>query len=299
MHGVWLHTNTAVADWCISHHKPFMITAHGNFNPVALTISTWKKWLARRTFLGRVFEHANCYQALTEMEYRTLRNFGIREPICIIGNGIELPNLDRLPSPDEILPASLQARRTCLYLGRLHPIKGVDRLLRAWGRVRPPDEWQLVIAGKGESAFQSELENVARDSRCRNVHFIGDVVGHVKSAWFRRADLFVMTSKSEAFPMALLEAFSYGTPALITTTCGFPESGQAGAALEVESNDEAICAGLREMLAASPRRLQSMGAAGRSLVSAHYAWARICSQLESVYTWMQAKGPPPPCLRLN
>jgi poly(glycerol-phosphate) alpha-glucosyltransferase len=299
MQSVWLHTNRVVADWCIRHGKPFMMTTRGNFNPVALKISAWKKWLALHSFMTPVFKHVTCYQALNESEYRALRNYGIRQPICVIGNGIDLPDMGGLPAPDGILPKNLQGRRTCLYLGRLHPIKGIDLLLRAWGRVRPSDEWQLVIAGDGTASFRAELETVVRQSHCRNVHFVGAVAGDIKSAWFRRADLFVLPSKSEGFPMALNEAFSYGTPALITTTCGFPESAEAGIALEVESSDDGVAAGLEEILQLSPERLRCMGAAARFFVGERYAWSGICSQLEAVYAWMRAERPPPLCLRLN
>jgi glycosyltransferase involved in cell wall biosynthesis len=249
--------------------------------------------------MAPVFEHVTCYHANTEIEYRALRKFGIREPICVIGHGIDLPDLQQLPALNPILPDSVQGRKVCLYLGRLHPIKGVDRLLRAWGRVKPPDEWQLVIAGDGSSTYRRELEAVKRQSHCRNVYFAGAVGGHVKSAWFSRADLFVMSSLSEGFPMALLEAFSFGTPALITTACGFSESAKAGVALEVESSENGIVAGLDEMLRWSPERLQAAGTAARAFVGEHYGWPGICAQLESVYSWMRTNGSPPLCLRLN
>lgn len=299
LQGVWLHTNRIIAGWCIRRDKPFMITAHGNFNPVALAISAWKKRLARHSFLRPVFQHVACYQALTEIEYVTLRESGVRGPICVIGNGIDLPDVDSMRSAEEVLPKHLLARRTCLYLGRLHPIKGIDRLLRAWGRVAPGDDWQLVIAGDGEKSFRTELAAVAKAAQCRNVHFVGAVSGDVKSAWFRNAAFVVLPSHSEAFPMALLEAFSYGTPGVITAACGLPQSAGAGAAVEVESSDDGVGAGLEQMVRFSRDRLQTMGAAARAFVSEHYAWSKICGELESVYAWMQARGPKPSCLRTD
>ncbi|MDG4595659.1 MAG: glycosyltransferase [Candidatus Contendobacter sp.] len=299
MQGVWMHTNHLVAEWCIRHDRPFMITAHGNFNPVALRISAWKKSLARRTFMRRVFERVRCYQALTEIEYQTLRAYGIREPVCIIGNGITRPILARLSSPETLLPCDLLQRRTCLYLGRLFPIKGIDRLLRAWATVRPGDEWQLVIAGGGEATYRAELEYIAQRSGCLNVHFVGFVSGSLKSAWLQQAEFFVLPSHSEAFPMASLEAFSFGKPALLTAACGLPEAAKAGAALEVPSSEAGIRDGLMQLQSKSKAELNAMGSQAMALIRERYDWEVICRQLESVYDWMCGSSQIPDCLRLD
>jgi poly(glycerol-phosphate) alpha-glucosyltransferase len=131
------------------------------------------------------------------------------------------------------------------------------------------------------------------------VHFVGRVRGDIKSAWLDNASLFVLPSRSEAFPMALLEAFAHGRPALMTTTCGLPEAAAAGAAIEVDSTDDGIAAGLEQMLRLPPSALAAMGAAAQSFVGKNYNWPGICRQLESVYTWMRTQSDPPPCLRLD
>ena len=297
--GVWMHTNHLVADWCIRHDRPFMITTHGNFNRVALRISAWKKWLARMTFMRRVFERVRCYQALTDVEYRTLREHGIREPICIIGNGITRPDLTRLPPPETLLPRDLQQRRTCLYMGRLFPIKGIDRLLRAWAKVRPRDEWQLVIAGGGEASYRAKLEHIAQQCGCQNVHFVGFVSGNLKSAWLQQAELFILPSHSEAFPMAALEAFSFGTPALLTAACGLPQAASAGAALEVPSTEAGICDGLVQLQSKSKAELKAMGSQALAMVRERYDWPVICCQLESVYNWLCGSSEIPECLHFD
>ncbi|MDQ6971043.1 MAG: glycosyltransferase, partial [Mariprofundaceae bacterium] len=291
--------NRYVADWCLSHHKPYMITAHGCFNPIAMEISGWKKWLARHAYLRAALNGAICYQALSETEYRVMRAYGIRQPICIIGNGIQLPDMDALPAPDTCLPTDLMGRKTCLYLGRLHPIKGIDRLLRAWGKLRLSSDWQLVIAGGGEAAYRSELETIVHEEKCSNVHFVGVVTGDLKAAWLRHADLFVLASRSEAFPMALMEAFSYAMPALITSTCGFTEAVRAGAAMEVASTDDDVKDGLEQLLCLQPDQLDLMGEQALKFVAEHYDWRIICSQLEAVYSWMRSGSNKPDCLMLD
>ncbi|MEW6671025.1 MAG: glycosyltransferase [Thermodesulfobacteriota bacterium] len=298
MHGVWMHTNRVVADWCIRHDKPFMVTAHGNFNPTALRVSSWKKWLARMTFMRTLFEHVTCYHALTEVEYQTLRYFGIRQPICVIGNGIEFVKSEIIPEPLSLLPVWVRDRRICLYLGRLHPIKGVDRLLRAWSALRPSDEWLLVIAGSGESDYVSSLEQLLGSGK-QNVLFVGFVTGDIKTAWLRAAEFCVLPSYSEAFPVSLLEGFAQSKGALITCACGLPEAVLANAAYEVDSSEEGLKEGLRLMLSLSPGELHKMGERAYVFARDRFNWESISTQLEQVYTWMIGDSNIPSCLRLD
>jgi len=299
MQGVWLHMNHLAAQWCVRHSRPYLITTHGNFNPQAIRISAWKKWLARKTFMSEAFENVACYQALTENEYQSLRDYGIKKPICVIGNGIDIPNLQTLDSLFSLIPKFASRHRICLYLGRLHPIKGVERLLQAWAHEARGDEWQLVIAGSGNDNYQKKLELLAIDAGCKNVHFVGFVSGKVKAAWLQAADFLVLPSFSEAQAMTPMEAFSYATPALLTEACGFPEAARAGAALEVSSSTECINEGLRIMLNKSSGELEDMGLKARAFVSAEYGWDRICRQLESVYSWMCGSEAVPDCLRFD
>lgn len=243
-----------------------------------------------------VFNHATCYHALTELEYRWLREYGIRQPICIIGNGIVLPDLQNFPEPESLIPAECLDRRTCLYLGRLHPIKGVDRLLRAWVQLQPKADWQLVIAGDGDPSYRAELEGIASKAKYRNVHFVNFVRGALKSAWLRYSDFYVLPSHSEAFPMAVLEAFAHGTPAMMTTACGFPEAAKFGAALEVPSSESGIQDGLIKLMALPQSQLENMGSRALTFVQERYDWQIICSQLEAVYGWMRGVNPAPDCL---
>lgn len=299
MQGVWLHTNHALATWCLQHEKPFMITAHGNFNPHALKLSAWKKYLASKTFMTNVLRHVNCYQALTPREYQILRQAGITAPICVIGNGIELPNYTALTPAELILPKTLLHRRTCLYLGRLDPIKGVDRLLSAWGKIVPTDDWQLIIAGSGKENYETYLKKIAVRLNCKNTHFVGSVSGSTKSAWIQQAEFMVLPSYSEAFPMTVLEGFSFGRPSLLTDQCGLPEANDVGASIEVLSTEDSIAEGLQWMLDTSQENLRSMGQVGLNLVHQHYTWPKITAQLKMVYQWLNGCGTQPDCVEMN
>ncbi len=99
--------------------------------------------------------------------------------------------------------------------------------------------------------------------------------------------------------MALLEAFSFGKPALFTAACGLPEAASTGAALEVPSNEAGICDGLVQLQSKSTAELKAMGFQAMELVRERYDWPVICYQLESVYNWLCGSSQIPDCLRLD
>ena len=106
-----------------------------------------RKWLKRVLWFGghaAVVTAAACLHATAPAEADALRRLGVRKPLAVIPNGIDLPPLPKRPT------APARARQL-LYLGRIHPIKAIDRLLQAWSALhtRFPD-WELCIAGPGQ-----------------------------------------------------------------------------------------------------------------------------------------------------
>lgn len=295
LQSVWLHSNAQIAAWCRENGVPYMITAHGNFNRVALRISGWKKALALKSYARELLRHAACFQAICQSEIEAMRAFGIRQPICLVPNGIEPAAAEDGDALAELVPERFRHKRTCLYVGRLHPIKGLDLLLQAWAQLKSAAQgWQLIIAGRGDGAYSRRLELlIAELGIGESAHLVGAVFGRQKSAWLRRAELYMLPSRSEGLAMAPLEAMAEGVPALITTACNFPHAVEAGGAVAVTCSLREINEGLAILLSRRPQELCAMGAAGRAFVAQHHNWRHICAQLEGVYAWMAGRQAPP------
>jgi poly(glycerol-phosphate) alpha-glucosyltransferase len=295
LEGVWLHLFGKIAHWATRQKIPFMITAHGNFNPTALRISSWKKSLARVWFADQLLARAACFHAITEQEYRWVREYGLKQPVCLIPNGVNMPSIEA-----HDLRPEFQGRRIALYVGRLHQIKGLDLLLKAWARAAElhPD-WQLIVAGNDDGA-QGDLLALRSSLRLeQSVQFVGPVHGEVKATWLANCDFFVLPSRSEGLAMAPLEAMSYGKPVLLTQTSNFPQAAESGAGFEVACDVDAIQQGLHAMMDEDEAQRGAMGAAGRALVQERYNWRTICSQLEQVYGWLAGKNPAPASVRFD
>jgi poly(glycerol-phosphate) alpha-glucosyltransferase len=106
----------------------------------------------------------------------------------------------------------------------------------------------------------------------------------------------VLPSLSEGLPVAVLEAWSYGLPVLMTEACNLPESFAAGAALRIGADRAGIAAGLRRLFALSDAERGDMGARGRALVRERFTRRSIGEQMAAVYRWVLGGGAPPSCV---
>jgi poly(glycerol-phosphate) alpha-glucosyltransferase len=212
-HGIWMYPSVATRDWHRKTGRPYLISPHGMLDSWAVKNSAWKKKLALFFYEREHLEKAACLRALCESEAKAMRAFGLKNPICIIPNGIDLPSLVesselkveregqeakqgaaqrsmlRTPRAEETSNiqhrTSLRAvgcyepeaniewkpdRKVLLYLGRIHPKKGLVNLLRAWAEIRKSEsgkrkaeEWVLAIAGWDQGGHEDELKRLASE----------------------------------------------------------------------------------------------------------------------------------------
>jgi len=126
------------------------------------------------------------------------------------------------PSPDAKTVDEVERENIILYAGALNKRKGYEDLIRAFAMVANDfPEWKLVFAGSGdiENGKQLALQSGIYD----RVVFLGWIRGEDKDRWFRRARIFCLPSYAEGFPMALLDACSYGIPFIVTPVGGIPD----------------------------------------------------------------------------
>jgi poly(glycerol-phosphate) alpha-glucosyltransferase len=99
--------------------------------------------------------------------------------------------------------------------------------------------------------------------------------------------------------MAVLEAWSYAKPVLMTAECNLPEGFQADAALRIGTTPEEIAAGLNVLRKMNHNDRSQMGNRGRSLVATRFSWPRIGEQMRAVYEWMLGGEMPSETIRLD
>ena len=187
-----------------------------------------------------------------------------------------------------------------LYLGRIHPVKGIDLLLRAWGELhgRKPD-WRLVIIGQGEAQHEREVRELAAALSLERVQFVGALYGEAKSSAYFNADVFVLPSHSENFGMAVAEALAHGCPAIVSR--GAPWSGieRERCGWWVRHDGSELVAALDAAMSLSPERLAEMGRRGRAWMERDFGWDSVAGRMEASYKWLLGAGTMPDCVRLD
>ena len=144
-----------------------------------------------------------------------VKNFQVKEEkIHVIGNPVKISeNIQQLPEKDQhfLHPGD----KVLLFVGRFSQEKGLDRLLSLIKIIK--DGYKLFLVGYGpyEKTIKSTIEEHKLDDRIRIVTDCND-----PSAYYAKADCIVMTSYVEGMPNVLLEAFSWGCPAVVYKTLG-------------------------------------------------------------------------------
>ncbi len=292
IHGLWIYPSVAAIQWS-RRSKPYVVSPHGMLDPWALKNSRWKKRISAALYEDRHLQGAACLHALNYFEAEAMRAYGLKNPICVIPNGVELPVEPRTKP-------SREGKRNLLYLGRLHPKKGLPLLVEAWCRVQRTAEesgWRLIVAGWDQLGHQSELQTLAAKLHSgSSIEFVGAQFGEAKAALFQEASAFILPSLSEGLPITILEAWSWRLPVLMTASCNLPEGSRAGAAIMMEADVEDICGALSKLFSMDSIEREAMGARGRRLVEEHFRWSRIADQMTRVYDWILDSGPQPVCV---
>jgi poly(glycerol-phosphate) alpha-glucosyltransferase len=312
VHGLWQYSSLAALQWHRKSCKPYIVSPHGMLDPWALGNSAWKKRLAWFAYERSHLRRAGCIRALCQSEAAAIKACGLGNPICVIPNGIDLPDDKKGACEDapghgieQCMPGT---QNVLLYLGRIHPKKGLTMLLRAWAELQRPHDWVLVIAGWDQAGHEAELKCLAGDlgidwaelrrepSARASLFFAGPQFGVAKRNWFRRCDAVILPSLSEGLPMVVLEAWAYSKPVLMTPQCNLPEGMTAGAAIPIEPSVEAIAAGLHKLFRTDEATRKSIGACGRELVKRKFAWPKIVADLKAVYRWLGGNSARPDCV---
>jgi glycosyltransferase involved in cell wall biosynthesis len=285
-HGLYVGTNYAFGQAARNSGKSLVYHVHGMFEPYILSRSRWKKRLVHWLFEDANFRHVRLWRALTEKEAGQIRALGITAPIVVAPNGLDPGEFEKPPVTSTLssLPSlqSLQKEKLrLLFIGRLHPKKGLDMLLWAWAQLHQRHrQWELVVAGPDEGDYGTKLRQMAGslgvDSATR---FIGTVTGDAKRALLYSADIFVLPSYSEGFAMSLLEAMASQLPVVATHACNFPEISLKEAGWECQACRSSLQAALEDGLNADSTERQQRGANARRLVRDNYAWASIVTRL--------------------
>ena len=295
-HGMW-QMAAVYPGWVARSGKLKLVTSpRGAFSAFAMREGSSLKRLFWPLLQKPSVKRSVCFHATADAEYRDIRALGFRQPVAVIPNGIDIP---------ATVPANASSRRTLLYLGRIHRIKGLDRLLRGWRRVQAEfPEWDLSIAGDdlgyyGSSGYLNELKMQASSLMVERVRFIGNVSGEQKARVIADCEVLILPSYSENFGVAVAEALAAARPAIVSQ--GAPWGGLVlnKAGWWPANEDDALVDALRSAMRLSREDLARMGGQGRAWMQAEFSWPRIGAMMSRTYRWIVDGGEVPSWVRLD
>lgn len=296
-HGIWTAISRVTNLLRTQHGRLTVVGPQGSLEPYALRKSRWKKRVALWAYESANLRGASCIHAVTTVEVAQAAAFSPHSPVALIANGISQAWLDSTGDGARFrsrfgIPGD---RRVVLFMSRIAPKKGLPMLLQAWSGLRDSHpKWNLVVIGGDEDGHKAEVESLARQlDLTDHILFVDPVIGQDKRDAFAAAELFVLPTRSEGFPMVVLEALGAGVPAIVSRGAAWEDLEVHGCGWWVDISVDAIGAAMRDALGREPANLSAMGAAARGLVESKYHWRYLSLRTVELYQWLHHQGPTP------
>ena len=217
------------------------------------------------------------------MERDELRQLGIRQPIAVIPNGIELQ--------ENITPSrSQKGTKKALFVGRIHPKKGLPMLAEAWAATNPKG-WTMHIVGPDEGQHRAEIEKqLERLGISEQWFFHGSIEGKQKWDWYSEADFTILPTYSENFGITVIESLAMGTPVITTTGTPWGRLLEKECGWWVAPTENALGVALLDATSIGPEILTNMGQHGATWISEEYTWRSITGKFLELYKWVLNQG---------
>ena len=246
--------------------------------------------IERRTMAG-----SDRIVALTAIDrQQTIRHYGAPTPISVIPGGVDLEHF--APHPRAKARAALglgTTEKVLLFVGRIQRLKGLEILLRAFGRLNDLDARLLIVGGQPGTSHESReiarLHHLAtRLGIAERTTFVGAVDHERLPLYYSAADATVMPSSYESFGLVAVESLACGTPVVATRVGGLTSivhDGETGFLVPWRDAD-LFAERLRRVLEDEPLRQRLAGQARESVLG--YGWDRIADEHLALYEDVRA-----------
>jgi len=194
---------------------PFVTTLHGT------DITLVGKDASFEPVITFAINQSNAVTAVSEsLKNDTYEHFGVEREIEVIPNFIDISRYEGC-STEGVLKAFAPAGEKILFhASNFRPVKRVEDVVRVFSQVREKLPCKLLLAGDGPE--RPKIEALCRElGTCDDVHFLGKLK-HIEEV-YSVADAFLLTSETESFGLAALEAMASRVPVISTNTGGIPE----------------------------------------------------------------------------
>ena len=286
VHTLYLFPHLAAYRAARRHGVPYVVSPHSALDPYLRRQGRIKKGIAWRLWQGADVDRAAALHLFAKEELPLVQDIAPAVPRAIVPNGVRWDAYQSLPPASRFRDLHLggYSGPIVLFLGRITEKKGIEILIEAFAEVIERGiEARLVIAGPDNEGIGPALrELVLRNNIEERTSFVGMLRDTEKLAALAAADIWALSSRSEGFSMAVIEALAAGRACLLSPAIfvGADAEGE-GAAVVCQLNPQSFSDAMVDLLTDSERRIQ-MGKAARDFAR-RYDWDVVSEGWERMY----------------
>jgi glycosyltransferase involved in cell wall biosynthesis len=297
LHNLWQYPQYAGFTAAREADVPYILSPHGSFDPYLRRRGRPRKAVMTALWHRRMTENASLIHVTTAAEQRLISDIAPEVPREIVPCGVHTEEFTgELPPREEFRERHLGGYDgpLAVFLGRVTDKKGVDVLVSSMKSVREHLPARLAVIGPDDSGLRPKLRKLAADlGIAGDVDFIDAVYGRERLAALSAADVWALSSHTENFGIAVVEAMAAGCPVAISPGVNLSDDvAVAGAGVIAPAEPEAFGEALAELLG-DPARQRVLSGAGREF-AARYDWSQVAPRLLEMYRRVALRGEPAP-----
>ncbi len=249
-------------------------------------------------FQHKMFQSANCIHVTEQNELKAIRDTGIKSPIALISNGIDLEEFNVLP--DKI--SSKQAfnlsnnEKYILFMSRIHPKKGLDFLVKVWAQIsKSYPNWKILVAGPvGDEAYYNKIIKIINNSEINDkIIFLGMLDKKKRIQAYMASNLFVLPSHTENFGIVIAEALASGIPVITTRNTPWEELETHNCGWWINLSESDLKETISKAINLDEAQLIEKGKNGIDLIKNKYSWELQAKKMKLLYQWVLGKAEQP------
>ena len=278
IHGVWERPIHLALKWARRNGFPVLLSPHGSFASWALRHHAWKKriawWLWFRWDLGAV----KVLHVTAESEAECLRKLGFRQRLVVSPFGTCLKVI-----ADK---GACHHEHVLLTVGRIHPVKGLANLIRAWAKldVKERGDWRIRMVGPDQDGHRRELERLCVELQVGDsVSLVGPRYGEDLAREFAQCGALALPSFTENFGGVVVDAMLNGKPCIAGTQTPWSELVKERCGWWVDNRPDILKSALSELIALSDSERVAMGERARALARKAFTWDTIALTMANTY----------------
>lgn len=285
IHNLWQYPQYAAYRAARRAGVPYIVSPHGALDPYLRQRGRLRKALAMRMWQGEMLSEAALVHVTTRAEAELIADVAPSAPRVVVPCGVYVKEFAKLPPQEMFRRRRLGGYRgpLILFLGRITEKKGLDVLIRAFAHLRGSRQARLAIVGPDDSSLVPKLARLADSlGLSSDVVFLDAVYGDERLAALSAADVWAMSSHTENFGIAVVEAMAAGCPVVTSPGVNLADDiAAAQAGVIADAVPAPFGRALLDLLEDGERR-SALGQSGRAF-AARFDWSVVAPEILRMY----------------